>query len=65
MSIQKYCDYYFTTKKTNKGYTWNILNEKREVLQTSLDNQNAEDQHFETKGDAEQDCREAIQDHYS
>lgn len=64
MSIQKYCDYYFTTKKTKSGYTWNILNEKREVLQRSTDNENVDDQYFENKTAAELDCRDAIQDYY-
>lgn len=64
MSVQKYCDYYFTTKKTDKGYIWSILNEKKEVLQKSTDNSNPDDQYHETKAEAELDCRDAIQDHY-
>lgn len=64
MSMKKYCDFLFTTKKEKDGYVWKILNDKREVLQSSLDNEDPEDRYFENKIQAELDCREAIQEYY-
>jgi hypothetical protein len=61
--MKKYCDYYFTTKKMGLGYAWFIRNEKGEVLESSLDEEVGEC-YYENKKVAEQEAREAIQDHY-
>lgn len=62
---RKYADYYYTTKKEKEGYVWKILNKEGEVLESSLDNEDKDDQYLETETAARMDAIHAIQDHYS
>lgn len=57
--MKKYADYYYTTNKTDKGYSWKMFNQYKngEVLETS-------EEFFETKGMAEIDVEEHIQEYY-
>lgn len=64
MSIHKHCDLYYTTKKTDKGYIWRILNGKREIMQTSIDTNEEGEQYYDSKIQAELDARDAIEDYY-
>lgn len=68
MAKGKYCDYYWSVKKTAKGWIWEIRSDWKkgaEVLQSSLDNEDEDDKHFKTEGAARCDVYEAIQDYYS
>lgn len=72
--MKKYCGYYFTTKKHLRGernnstplygYSWHIRNEQGEQLQSSFDNDEGFEL-FDSREEAEQECKEAIQDYYS
>ena len=72
--MKKYCDYYYTTKRhllgernnstPRYGYSWTIWNAKCQQLQSSLDNTEESDMYFDSKEIAEQQVKEAIQDHY-
>lgn len=53
----KYADYYFTTKKTDSGYSWTIRNKEGEALQIS-------EEDLPTQAQAEIDCQEHIQEYY-
>jgi hypothetical protein len=72
--MKKYCDLYYTTKKHLKGernnrvpiyhysYTlWDGFN--KTPMQSSLDNEEGE-QYYDSEQEAEQQAKEAIQDHY-
>lgn len=71
--MKKYCDLFFTTKKHLKGernnstpmyeYSWHIRNEKGEELQSSLGNEPGE-QYYDSEQIAEQEAKDAIEDHY-
>jgi hypothetical protein len=72
--MKKYCDLYYTTQKHVKAernnsvpvyqYSWHIRNEKGEELESSLGNE-PDEQYYDTKEVAEQQAKEAIQDHYN
>lgn len=65
---RKYADYYYSVKKTDKGYTWSIYSKYEkgsEVLESSLQNKDKDDQYLETETAARTDAIHAIQDHYS
>lgn len=71
--MKKYCDYYFTTQRHLKGevarniftyhYSWHIRNAKGEEIQSSFANEDGE-QYYDSREIAEQQAKEAIQDHY-
>lgn len=70
----KYCEMFFTTKRHVKAeinnsvpiyeYSWHIRNDKGEELESSLSNEPGE-QYYDTREVAEQQAKEAIQDHYN
>lgn len=60
----KYCDYYYSIRKTKDGYVWTIWNKEGEKMQSSLDNEDKEDQYLETDIAAKSDAIDAIQDYY-
>jgi hypothetical protein len=62
--MTKYCDLYYSIRNTPKGYVWYIRTKDGDILQSSLDNENEEDQCYTEKQSAETDCREAIEDYY-
>lgn len=64
----KYCEYYWSVRKEEKGFVWEIRSDWRkgaEVLQSSKDNDDDDDKYFETAQTAMQDAYEAIQEYYS
>lgn len=68
MAKGKYCEYYWTTKKVKEGWVWTIRSEWRkgaEILQSSTDNELAEDKYCDTETEARSDVYHAIQDYYS
>jgi len=63
----KYCDYYWSTKKTARGWIWEIRSDwhkDAEVIQSSLENEDPEDQYLESETAARTDVHHAIQDYY-
>ncbi len=63
----KYCDYYWSIKKTPNGYIWEIRGDWRkgsEVLVSSLINGDPDFTYYETITAARSDCYDAIQDYY-
>jgi len=62
--MKKYCDLYYTIKKTDKGYVWYIREKGGEQIQSSLDNEYEDERYYEDKAFAEIDCRDCIEDHY-
>lgn len=61
---RKYCDYYYSIKKTDKGLIWKIMNKDGEVLQSSTDNEDDDDKYFPNETAARSDAIDAIQDYY-
>lgn len=71
--MKKYCDLYFTTRRqfigerNNTtplfGYSYHIRNASGDELQSSIDNEPGE-QYYDSREVAEQQAKEAIQDHY-
>lgn len=71
--MKKYCDYFITTRRHLKGeisnttpvyeYSWHIRNKKGVQLQSSFQNEDGF-QFFDSRGVAEQEAKEAIQDYY-
>lgn len=64
----KYCDYYWSVKKTKGGFVWTIKSDWRkgaEMLQSSLLNNEPGFEFFDTYTAARSDVYEAIQDYYN
>lgn len=64
----KYCDYYWSVKKEQKGYVWYIRGSHvkgAEILESSKDNDDEDDKYFETDRKAKNNVYEAIQEYYS
>lgn len=62
--MKKYCDLYYTIKKTNEGYVWFIRNKDGEALESSITTNEDGDQYYESRQECETDCQDAIEDHY-
>jgi len=72
--MKKYRDLFFTTKrhvKTERNnstpvyeYSWHIRNGEGEELESSLANE-PDEQYYDTREIAEQQAKEAIQEHYN
>jgi hypothetical protein len=65
--MRKYCEFYFTIKKTEKGFTYTIREVNGKVIQTALETSDGDEDEafFVSKEMAEQGAREAIQDYYT
>lgn len=71
--MKKHCELYYTTRRqfigerNNTapvyGYSYHIRNVKGDELESSIDNPPG-DQYFDTRGDAEQEAKDAIEEHY-
>lgn len=63
----KYCDFYWSIKKTDKGYIWAIRGDWKkdaEVLQTSIESEDEDERYFKTSRDAMYNAKETIRDNY-
>jgi len=64
---RKYADMYYSVKKTDSGWIWNLYFEFKkgsEVAQSSLSADDDEDKYYDTDTAARTDAIHAIQDHY-
>lgn len=72
--MKKYCDYYYTLRveeissRNNstplKRYSWTVREKSGKKIYSSLDNDGVFPELYDSKVEAESDCRESIQDHY-
>lgn len=64
----KYCEYYWSVRKTKKGFVWHIRIDWRkgaEVLQSSLDEEDESDKYSKTARVARSEAYDRIRDYYS
>ena len=72
--MKKYCDYYYTVRveevssRNNsaviKRYSWTVREKDGTKIYSSMDNDGVFPMLYDSKFEAESDCRESIQDHY-
>ena len=65
--MRKYCDYYISVSKKEKGFIWKIWSNmiNGEVLQSSMDETDEDDRYFVSKEVAYQEAAENVQYYYS
>ncbi len=60
--MTKYCDLYYTTRKTSKGYYWTIWFSAGKKMQSSLDSEDEDERYFKTKLAAILDAKDHIEE---
>lgn len=61
---KKYAGYIYSTRKTKDGYAWTIWDDNWKPLQTSLENEDKDEQHFKTQREAQINVIDAIEEFY-